>query len=122
MTRRLFIVLAALGLLAASVSGQSAAELQRRMRDRLPQLDELKEKGVVGENNRGFVEIRERGDAAAGTLVSDENRDREEVYALIARQTGASPEDVGRARAKDIAARSKSGVWVQDEAGRWARK
>lgn len=122
MTRRLFIVLAALGLLAASVSGQSAAELQRRMRDRLPQLDELKEKGVVGENNRGFVEIRERGDAAAGTLVSDENRDREEVYALIARQTGASPEDVGKARAKDIAARSKSGVWVQDEAGRWARK
>ncbi len=122
MNRRFFIFLTVLGLLAGAAFGQSAAELQRRMRDRLPQLDALKEKGVVGENNRGFVEIREGGGASAGSLVSDENRDREAVYELIARQTGSTAENVGRARAKDIAARSRPGVWVQDESGRWANK
>jgi len=122
MTRRLFLLIAALGLLAGTVLGQSAADLQRRMRERLPQLDALKEKGVVGENNRGFVEVREGGDASASGLVSEENRDREAVYELIAKQTGSTAENVGKARAKDIAARSKSGVWVQDESGRWTKK
>jgi uncharacterized protein YdbL (DUF1318 family) len=122
MTRRLFLLLAAAGLLAGTVLAQNAADLQRRMRDRLPQLDALKEKGVIGENNRGFVEVRGGGDASASGLVSDENRDREVVYELIARQTGSTAENVGRARARDIAGRSRPGVWVQDESGRWARK
>lgn len=120
-TRRSFLFLA-LALLFVPAFGQSAGEIQRRMRDRLPQLDALKAKEVVGENNRGFVEVRSGGDAAAAGVVADENRDREAVYALIARETGASPEAVGRARARDIADRSRPGVWIQQESGQWVKK
>jgi uncharacterized protein YdbL (DUF1318 family) len=54
--------------------------------------------------------------------VADENRDREAVYALIAKETGASADSVARARARQIAASSKPGVWVQDAGGAWKRK
>ena len=54
--------------------------------------------------------------------MADENRDREAVYALIAKETGATPDSVGKARAKQIAANSRPGVWVQDAAGTWVRK
>lgn len=123
MITRLFLLCAALLTLAAplTVQAQSARELQSRMAQRLPQIDELKAAGALGENNRGYLEVREsQGNAAA--LAADENRDREAVYALIARETGSSAEAVGRARARQIDAQSKSGVWVQDESGAWRRK
>jgi uncharacterized protein YdbL (DUF1318 family) len=119
MKARLFTLLAAFGLLAAAAFAESAAEIRRRMEQRLPEIDRLKAEEIVGENNRGFLEERKPG---AGSTVSDENRDREAVYALIARETGASADAVGRARAKQIAANSKPGVWVQDESGAWRRK
>jgi len=58
----------------------------------------------------------------ADTVVTEENRDREAVYASIAQKTSAAPDAVGRARAKQIAANSLSGVWLQDEAGKWYKK
>jgi len=122
MNARFLSVVSAFVLLFAAAFAQSGREIQQRMRDRLPQLDELKAKEVVGENNRGLVEVRGAGDASAAGVVAEENRDREAVYALIAKETGATPDAVGRARAKDIAARSRPGVWVQDEAGRWTKK
>jgi uncharacterized protein YdbL (DUF1318 family) len=123
MITRLLLFCAALFLLAAPLTAQaqSARELQARMAQRLPQIDELKAAGTLGENNRGYLEVREAKDNAAA-LAADENRDREAVYALIARETGSSVENVGRARAKQIAAQSRSGVWVQDESGVWRRK
>lgn len=123
MITRLLFVCAALFTLAAPLTAQaqSARELQGRMAQRLPQIDELKAAGALGENNRGYLEVRE-DKANAAALAADENRDREAVYALIARETGSSAENVGRARAKQIAAQSKSGVWVQDESGAWRKK
>lgn len=123
MITRLLLVCAALFTLAAPLTAQaqSARELQARMAQRLPQIDELKAAGALGENNRGYLEVREAKDNAAA-LAADENRDREAVYALIARETGSSAENVGRARAKQIAAQSRSGVWVQDESGAWRKK
>lgn len=106
---------------AVAAFAESAGDIRRRMEQRLGALEELKAREVVGENNRGYAELR--GNAAgADKLVGDENRDREAVYALIAQQTGSSTESVGRARAKQIAAHSRPGVWVQDESGQWKRK
>jgi uncharacterized protein len=123
MIPRLFLVCAALFAFAApaALHAQSARELQSRMAQRLPQIDELKAAGALGENNRGYLEVRESKDNAA-TLAAEENRDREAVYALIARETGTTAEAVGRARARQIEAQSKSGVWVQDESGAWRKK
>ena len=91
------------------------------MTQRLSSVDALKSKGAIGENNRGFLEVRDGGGDAA-SVVSAENSDREAVYAAIAKQTGASAETVGKERAKRIAASSAAGVWVQKEDGTWAKK
>lgn len=119
--RILFLCLALSTLAVPAVQAQSAGQLRQRMAQRLPQVDELKAGGAVGENNRGFLEVR-GGAAGAESAVADENRDREAVYALIARETGSTADAVGRARAKQIAAASKPGVWVQDDAGAWKKK
>jgi uncharacterized protein len=108
--------------LAVMAAGQGASELQRRMAERLPQLDELRARQVVGENNRGYVEVRGEAETGVQRLVAEENGDREAVYELIAHETGSSPETVGRARARQIAAQSRPGVWLQDASGRWYRK
>jgi uncharacterized protein YdbL (DUF1318 family) len=122
MIARIFAACLALCALTLIVSAaESAAAIRQRMEQRLSQIDDLKAKGAIGETNRGLLEVREAaGNAAA--VVADENRDREAVYALIAQQTGASADSVGRARAKQIAASAKSGVWVQDESGAWKKK
>jgi len=122
MKTRLFTFLAALCLLAAPALADSAAALRQRMAQRLPAVDSLKTAGAVGENNRGYLELRPGAQSDAGAIVSAENSDREAVYELIARETGATADSVGRARAKQIAANSHAGVWVQDESGAWKKK
>ncbi|MDI1336041.1 MAG: YdbL family protein [Lacunisphaera sp.] len=122
MKTRLCLLFATLCLLAAPAFAESATALRGRMEQRLPQIDALKAQEVLGENNRGLLEERKSGTPGASTIVSDENRDRGAVYALLAAQTGATPESVARARAKQIAANSRPGVWVQDESGQWIRK
>lgn len=119
MKARHFTLFALLSLLAGSAFADSAADIRRRMEQRLPQIDAFKAREILGENNRGLLEERQAG---SGTLAAEENRDRETVYALIARETGATPDSVGRARARQIAANIKAGVWVQDESGAWRKK
>lgn len=116
-----FVALFAIALPSATVYAQDLGAVKARMSQRLRQLDELKSKGAIGENNRGFVEAR-AADAAAGPVISSENADREVVYAALAKQTGSSADQVGRARAKQIAAGSAAGVWVQKEDGTWQKK
>lgn len=122
MKARIFTLFAALCLLTVTAFAESAADIRRRMEQRLPRIDALKAQEILGENNRGLLEERKSGTAGATDVVADENRDREAVYVLIARETGASADSVGRARAKQIAANSASGVWVQDESGVWKKK
>lgn len=121
MITRLLTLLAVLGLFSVAAFAENAAEIQHRMSKRLPALDDLKAKQVIGENNHGWVELRASA-SGADSVVAEENRDREQVYALIAQETGSTPDSVGKARAKQIAANSKPGVWLQDEQGRWYQK
>ena len=122
MKNHLTILFASLCLLTVSLLAAPTGEIRQRMEQRLPQIDTLKASGVLGENNRGFIEIRNQGTPEATNIVSVENSDREAVYTEIAKQTGASSDAVGRARAKKIAENSHGGVWVQSENGTWAKK
>jgi hypothetical protein len=115
------LVVFSIGVSAPSARAQDLGAVKSRMAQRLSQLDQLKSKGAIGENNRGLVEAR-GADAAAGAVISAENSDREIVYAALAKQTGTSAEQVGRTRAKQIAAGSAGGVWVQKEDGTWQKK
>jgi uncharacterized protein YdbL (DUF1318 family) len=116
--RSVFFVLAL--SFVAFLRAEDLGAVKGRMDQRLSQVDALKAQGVVGENNRGLLEVRDGG-ADAGAVVAAENKDREAVYTALAQKTGSSAEQVGRARARQIAQNSRPGVWVQDEAGNWKK-
>ena len=121
--RSLFAVAAfAFAAAATNVFAEDLGAVKQRMAQRLASVDALKDRGAVGENNRGYLEARGALSGGESQTVSAENADRGTVYAALAHQTGSSPDLVGRSRAKQIAQNSKLGVWLQDEGGRWYRK
>jgi len=118
-----FLVLGfAVVALAAMALAAGAGELRARMEARLPEIDRLKTQQVIGENNRGLLQVVRNGTAEAERVVSAENADREVVYAEIAQKTSSTSEAVGRARARKIAAISRPGVWLQADDGQWYLK
>lgn len=122
-TRALRLLFVCLSLLAATATAhaEDLGSIHARMDRRISQIDALKTQGALGENNRGFLEVRAAtGDAAA--VASAENADRTSVYAALAQRIGSSADAVGRARAKQIAAYSAPGVWLQRESGEWFKK
>lgn len=106
---------------AATVGAQDLGAIKSSMTQRLPAIDALKAKGALGENNQGYLEVRKAVDNAA-EVATAENKDRAAVYAALAKQTGSTAEKVGQARARQLAASSAAGVWVQSEGGEWYRK
>ena len=99
----------------------SAKEIRGRMIARLPDIKALKAKGLVGENNQGYLEFvgqkKEKQD-----VVSAENKDRQKVYKAIAKQQETTVELVGKHRAAQIAAKAQPGTWLQDANGKWYQK
>ncbi|PTX90747.1 YdbL family protein [Opitutus sp. ER46] len=110
----------AVGLSAARAEEREA--VKARMEQRQGTVDALKDRKVVGENNRGFLEPRGTLSAADQKVVSDENADRSTVYAAIAAKAGVSADQVGRARAQKISVNSKPGIWLQAPDGSWSEK
>jgi uncharacterized protein YdbL (DUF1318 family) len=98
-----------------------ADDIKARMKKRLPEIKALKAKGIVGENNKGFLQFV-GGEKAGADVVAAENKDRRTVYEAIAKQQGTTPELVGQRRALQIAKKARSGEWVQDAGGQWLQK
>jgi len=123
MTRLLshFGIVLLLALALPILRADNMDAVKARMEQRQPALDALRREGSIGENNRGYTEVRHPSDRAS-EVSSAENKDREIVYADIAKLTGSAPDQVGRARARQIAANSTPGVWLQRESGEWYRK
>jgi uncharacterized protein YdbL (DUF1318 family) len=122
MNNRIFFaaVVSATVLISPAFANEAAAA-KGRMRERVPAIDKLKLAGAVGENNRGFLEVREQA-PNADEVVAAENADRETVFADTAKRTGSSVDAVGKAFARQLAAASAKGVWVQSENGKWSKK
>ena len=120
--RRLTKILAfvLIGTFAAGISA-FADDIKTRMKQRLPVIVELKTKGIVGENNAGYLEFigkkKEKAD-----IVAAENEDRKTVYEAIAQQQKTTAELVGKRRALQIAQKANPGEWVQDAGGNWIQK
>jgi uncharacterized protein YdbL (DUF1318 family) len=95
-------------------------------------IDELKDKGIVGETATGTVAIlpKASGDGKdlrlAQQLVPEENRDREDIWKrIIESNENLSAKDlpeVRRTYAKLQRETARPGQWVQDEGGNWMRK
>jgi len=98
-----------------------ADDIKARMKNRLPVIKELKAQGIVGEDNKGYLQFV-GGDKAKADVVAAENKDRKTVYAAIAKQQGTTAELVGKRRALQIAKKANPGEWVQDAGGNWTKK
>lgn len=118
---RLIFVVTLLLSLSFVFSCQAAQGIKERMKDRLPAINSLKDSGVIGENNQGYLEFRKDNKKEAA-LVADENNDREKVYAAIAKQQGVTVELVGSRRALQIAEIASPGTWLQKKDGSWYQK
>lgn len=118
---RMGLLLTAAALLLIATGPAAAQGIKARMKARLPVIDALKARGIVGENNQGFLEFvgsaREKAD-----VVAAENKDRQTVYAAIGQKTGTRPALVGQRRAMQIAAQSRPGVKLQRPDGTWYTK
>ncbi len=122
LSRQTFFVITILISFCLSISSLAAAgNIKERMRARIPAINRLKAEEIVGENNQGFLELR-KDDPGQQQLVNSANADRRKVYSAIARQQQVNPDLVGMRRARQIAARARSGTWLQNKDGLWYRK
>jgi uncharacterized protein len=116
-----FYLIFCLSALILSGTNGFSQDLKERMKDRLPLIVELKKKGIVGEDNLGFLQFvgktREQEN-----VVKEENNDRVKVYEAIAKQQGTATDIVGKRRAIQIADKAGVGEWLQDEKGAWYQK
>jgi uncharacterized protein len=119
---RVLFLFATLALGTVVVRAQDLGAVKARMEQRLGSVNALKDRGVAGENNRGFLEARGAATGPDQQVISDENSDRRTVYAALAQQTGATPDAVGRQRAQQLAGLAKRGHWIQDPSGAWQQK
>ena len=116
------IVLVLPWMFVPAAHADEVASAKERIDARQAAVAALKDRGMLGENNRGFVEARGTLSRPEAEMAAAENADRGILYAFVAKKTGETPELAGRARAKQIAQNSKAGVWLQDESGQWHRK
>lgn len=116
----LFFSLVLAGVIVSASNGY-CDPIKDRMLARLPVINDLKNQGLVGENNQGFLEFRTASQPQADT-VQTENQDRATVYKAIAARQNTTMEFVGQARAAQIADKEPSGVWIQSPDGAWRKK
>lgn len=105
------------------LSGTSAytASIKEQMVARIPAINSLKDKGAIGENNRGFLEYRSSSQPEK-SVVQGENQDRQSVYNAIAKKEGVDGKLVGQRRAKQILSVGSPGHWFQKPDGSWFKK
>ena len=123
MTRKTIIAILPifiLGVLITSAFPASKA-IKKRMIERLPVIKALKDKGIVGENNQGYLQFVGKKTEKAD-VIKAENKDRKSVYGAIAQQQGTTVELVGKHRAIQIARKAQPGDWLQDANGKWYQK
>jgi len=92
-------------------------------RARFNELHALKAQGIVGENNRGYIEFLESG-AAASSLVIAENSDRKVIYQTIAEQNDLQGQldTIEKVFAQVQRDKAESGDRIQGDDGQWIQK
>jgi uncharacterized protein YdbL (DUF1318 family) len=113
------------------VSTPAIRAIRDTMRGVFHQLKPYYEKGAVGENNNGFVELRDAGSlnlqerGMVTNLVQQQNKQRTALYKEIAAANKMGPESVSQIQrifANSWRDKSRAGWWVQDDKGAWVKK
>lgn len=108
-------------LMVSSACAQDMNAIKSQMVNRKPTIDGLKNKGIVGEGNDGYLHFRQKT-GEGSKVVKAENNDRMVVYSAIAKKQGTTPEKVGKRRALQIAGIAAAGQWLQKGDGTWYKK
>ena len=116
---------------APEISNPAIRKIVQSRAARVRQLNRHKAAGVVGENNRALVEVRQLDAlalaerAALQRLVKAENADRERMFEEIAAATGTDLSQLPRIRetyAGTLRQKARPGDWIQMPDGTWRRK
>ncbi len=106
-------------------------EIRQSLRERYPKLLPFYEKGAIGENRDGYLEIRDETRLSLTekrnlkALIDAENRDRRNLYREIVRANkfdDSRLKDVQRIFAEEWINRSRTGWWIQTKKGEWVKK
>lgn len=95
---------------------------RKRFAERRAALNSALKEKLIGENNRGFLELRAddtKVSAELKTLVEAENADRTTIFTNIARRQNSTPEFVGERFAARMGERAPSGIPIQNAQGEW---
>ncbi len=128
---RIFLTVILLGLWASFAQAQYEIKemtpevkgaLENR-RNRFDQLKALKAQGIIGENNRGYVEVLSDGPASR-ELAEQENKDRSLIYRTIEEQNNLSNalETIEKVFAQVQRDKASPGDKIQTEDGQWTTK
>ena len=113
------------------VSTPAIRNIRKSMRENFQQLRPFYVRGSVGENNKGFVEIRDTSSlnvkekAEVTRLVEQINKDRTSLYAEIVRTNkleSSSLQKVQGIFANSWRKKSQPGWWIQNDDGDWEKK
>jgi len=122
MNVRITTVVVLVGICLWVAQGVSVAQdIKEQMKARLPTIVDLKDRGIVGENNKGYLDFRS-DTREQEDVIAAENRDRRQVYSAIAAEQGTTEQLVGERRAAQIAQKAGPGQWIQDSSGSWNQK
>ena len=113
------------------VSTPAIRALRGQMKETFLQLKPFYEKGAVGENNMGLVEVRDTGNlslkekAQVNALVDQKNKERMSLYKEIVAANKFGSEALSQVQkifANSWRSKSREGRWVQGDNGVWEKK
>ncbi|MGH7774483.1 MAG: YdbL family protein [Candidatus Binatia bacterium] len=114
-----------------NVSNPAIRSLKDSIKMRSDSIKPFMDKGNVGLSRDGLLVVRTteginlRERAEVNQLVEAENRDREALYAEIAKANNFPRDkiaDIKRIFAKSWSDQARAGWWIQDSQGNWKRK
>ena len=96
-------------------------------KDRWEKIKSLESKGVIGENNRGYIQVRNISKAGQARkdvpdLVKKENEDRQQVYRYVSQKSGVTLQETEKLFAKSTRADAPTGTPVENAVGKWKAK
>ncbi len=92
---------------------------------RFPLIDEYMSKSLIGENNKGLVQIRGTATSALQRLVKEENKNRMTIYQALVRQNNMPSSQLEIVQEQFAAVhreKARRGEWIQLPTGRWIKK
>jgi uncharacterized protein len=113
------------------VSTPAIRGIKESIKSRFAQLKTFYDKGAVGENNKGLVEVKDTAGlnlqekSLVNKLIDQENRDRAALYSEIAGANKLGSDSVSQIKkifANSWREKSQSGWWVQNDNGNWEKK